>query len=81
MDTLKKPEISIYDYEKVKYGLPSEDYLLNDRQKHLLEESRQEEFRNNMSKLSKIIEAKKHDEDQSVSMYRGFKELKESGLL
>ena len=84
MTTLNKPKTSIYDYERAKWSTPltyPDERLLNDRQKRLLEESRQEEFRNNMSKLSKIIEAKKHDEEGSVSMYRGFKELSEAGLI
>lgn len=92
MDIWKKPEPSIYDYDKAKWEdtkspiqtnvFHPKKYLdLTETQKRFLEESQKEEFMNNMSKLSKIIEAKRHDEENSVSMYRGFKELKESGLI
>lgn len=92
MDTLKKPEISIYDYDKAKWEdtkspiktntFHPKKYLdLTETQKRFLEDSQQEEFDKNLYKLSKIIEAKKHDEEKSVSMYKGFKELEEAGLI
>ena len=83
-EMLKRPIPSIYDYEKAKWGTPESSTniyepktYLTDWQKQISEVEQKKEFDKNLDKLSKIIEAKKHDEEKAVFMYRGFKELSE----
>ena len=47
----------------------------------LLEDSQQEEFDKNLDALSKIIEAKKHDEEKDLSMARQFESYRKAGLI
>ena len=86
-EQVQRQLLPMQEYEIAKWGTPDpptnisepKTYLTDwqDWQKQLLKDSQQDEFNNNMDKLSKIIEAKKHDEERSVSMARGFKELDE----
>lgn len=76
------------EYERAKWGTPKSStniyepktYLTN-WQKQLLEDSQKEEFDKNLGKLSKIIEAKKHDEEKDLSMARQFESFRRAGLL
>ena len=91
-EPLNRPVPSIYDYDKAKWGdiqsptntniFQPKKYLdLAETQKRLLEDSQQEEFDKNLDKLSKIIEAKKHDEEKDLSMAMQFESYRKAGLL
>lgn len=87
-EMLKRPVPSIYDYDKAKWGTPEsftnihepKTYLTN-WQKQTGEVEQKEEFDKNLDKLSKIIEAKKHDEEKDLSMALQFESYRKAGLL
>lgn len=83
---------SIYDYDKAKWEdvqsptntniFQPKKYLdLTEIQKNLLEDSQKEEFDKNLDKLSKIIEAKKHDEEKDLSMALQFESYRKADLI
>lgn len=91
-EILKRPMPSIYDYDKAKLEdvqspietniFQPKKYLdLTEIQKKFLEDSQQEEFDKNLDRLSKIIEAKKHDEEKDLSMARQFESYRKAGLI